>query len=40
VRRGRYLAQPARLMLKLQWALIHRGPRRDITVDAYYGRMR
>jgi FkbM family methyltransferase len=39
VRPGRYLAQPARLLRRLQWSLIHHGPRRDITVEAYNGRL-
>lgn len=34
-----YLRHPRRLARKAQWALLHRGPRRDITVDGYNGRL-
>lgn len=36
---GRYLRDPARIVHKLRWRLLYAGPRRDVTVDSYNGRL-
>ncbi|HEX6537383.1 MAG TPA: FkbM family methyltransferase [Gemmatimonadaceae bacterium] len=36
---GRYLRDPARIVHKLRWRLLYTGPRRDVTVDSYNGRL-
>ena len=35
----RYLRDPGRIIRKLRWVRIHRGPSRDITVDSWNGRL-
>lgn len=36
---GKYLRDPARILHKLRWRLLYAGPRRDVTVDSYNGRL-
>lgn len=35
----RYLRDPGRILRKLRWMRIHRGPSRDVTMDSWNGRL-
>jgi len=35
----KYLRDPGRILRKLRWVRVHRGPSRDITVDSWNGRL-
>ena len=35
----RYLRDPGRILRKLRWVRIHKGPSRDLTVDSWNGRL-
>jgi FkbM family methyltransferase len=39
MRLGKYLRNPALIVKKLRWQMLYAGPRRDVTVDSYNGRL-
>jgi FkbM family methyltransferase len=36
---GKYLDEPGRVVRKLRWLRLYHGPRRDVTVDSWNGRL-